>query len=84
MRETSPFFGKSAMLNSVPKVKGVLVQVRSAWHAHFTARVARAAHALASPARLRRHARTATEHHVQANQLGALRASHHDPTTHLH
>ncbi|KAG8459887.1 hypothetical protein KFE25_010936 [Diacronema lutheri] len=26
MRETSPFFGKSAMLNSVPKVKGVLVQ----------------------------------------------------------
>lgn len=26
MRETSPFFGKSAMLNSIPKVKGVLLQ----------------------------------------------------------
>jgi hypothetical protein len=26
IRESSPFFGKSAILNSVPKVKGVLIQ----------------------------------------------------------
>jgi len=26
VRESSPFFGKSALLNSIPKVKGVLLQ----------------------------------------------------------